>query len=91
MVDVRNRDRPAKAAAKSVKALRSFHVEIEDLGVERVILQIFEQAPMKTVGPAFGGKSDVADLCEFCAVVESCDLLFRYALGRGVGVRSCIA
>ena len=85
-IQMRNGHRTAQAAAKRIESLGRLAGEVQNGGVQHVVLQIFEQTAVKQVGAAFGDECDVGHLGKFGAVVEGRDFEFGQPFRRRVGV-----
>ena len=83
---MRDGDRAAERAAEGIEVLGRLAGEAVGIGVERVVLEVLEQAAVELVAAALGGEGDVADLRELGAVVEGGDLDGGDAFLRGIGV-----
>jgi hypothetical protein len=60
--------------------------EVEYASIERIVLEILEEASMKVVRSGPGGERNVADLRKLSIVVKRCDLQFRDPFRGGVGI-----
>ena len=79
-------ERAAEAATERVVGLVRLVPGVPDLGVEGIILQIFEGAAVKLIAATLGGDGDIPELREFGVVVELRDLEFADEFGGWVHV-----
>src|SRR5208282_6786791 len=86
VVEFRNGYGAAEAAAKGIELFWSLLGKVQNLGAQRVVLQVLEQAAVKLVGATLRCERDVADLRELSVVVERSDDHLPNSLRRGVSV-----
>src|SRR5208282_4771617 len=86
VVEFRNGYGAAEAAAKGIELFWRLLGKVQNLGVQRVVLQVLEQAAVKLVGATLRCERDVADLRELSIVVECGDGHLANPLGGGIGV-----
>src|ERR1700721_3886881 len=77
VIKVRNQQRPPDAPAKCIELLRRLLCKVEHPSVERIILEILEETPMKFVRSGLGCERDVPDLRKLSIVVKGGDFQFR--------------
>src|ERR1700734_3558379 len=87
VIEVRNRYRAAHTAPESVEVLRSLGGEVQNFGIEGVVLHVLEETAVVLIGAALGDESDVGNLREFGAVVERGHLHFGNSFRRWIGIR----